>query len=335
MTYTLKDIAIVILNWNGQQLLKQFLPSVVKHSKGSKIYVIDNASTDQSTTIIKKEFPEIKIIQHQQNLGFAEGYNLGLKYIEASILCLLNNDIEVTEGWLQPILKSFNLQEEVAVVQPKILDYNHKSKFEYAGAAGGFIDKFGYPYCRGRVFNVLEKDHGQYSTEQEIFWASGACFFIKASVYKSYHGFDESFFAHMEEIDLCWRIFNDYKNILYNGNSKVFHLGGGTLSKSSAKKTFLNFRNNLLTLTKNASGQIFFLIFTRLVLDGIAGLRFLIKGQIHHCLAIIKAHFSYYWHLPQVLNQRKLHPKKRKDYYSTKSIIWAHFIKKKKSFKAL
>ena len=335
MTYTLKDIAIVVLNWNGQQLLEKFLPSVIEHSVGTSIYVIDNASSDDSISFLQRQYPNIKTIINEENYGFAGGYNKGLKHVKQPILCLLNNDIEVTKGWLQPILNSFNTDETNAIIQPKILDYKKRTHYEYAGAAGGFIDKYGYPFCRGRLFDALEKDEGQYNDEQNIFWASGACFFIKSSLFKQLNGFDESFFAHMEEIDLCWRTFNNNHKIIYNGKSTVYHLGGGTLKTSNPKKTFLNFRNSLLTLTKNTGGAVLFLIFIRLMLDGVGGFRFLLKGQTSHFIAVLKAHFSYYKNLPKALKFRKLQNKKRKDYYKTKSVIWAYFIQNKKTFKEL
>ncbi|MEO8773952.1 MAG: glycosyltransferase family 2 protein, partial [Gelidibacter sp.] len=208
---TKEKIAIVILNWNGKALLEQFLPSVIMHSEEAVIYVADNASTDDSVEFVASHYPTVKIIQNKENGGYAKGYNEALKHVDESIYCLLNSDVEVTENWLKPIAILFKTEAETSIIQPKILDYKNKDYFEYAGAAGGFIDKFGYPFCRGRIFDTLEKDRGQYNDTSQIFWASGACFFIRKSVFENLDGFDESFFAHMEEIDLCWRAYNtDY-----------------------------------------------------------------------------------------------------------------------------
>ncbi|GAB1855669.1 glycosyltransferase family 2 protein [Flavobacteriaceae bacterium MHTCC 0001] len=327
-------IAIVILNWNGKVLLQQFLPSVITHSKSATIYVADNASTDDSVTFLKAEFPQVKIIQNQSNGGYAKGYNDALQHVDADIFCLLNNDVEVTENWLIPIENTFNHTDTIAIVQPKLLDFKQKNCFEYAGAAGGFIDKFGYPYCRGRIFDTLEQDTGQYNDVSPIFWASGACFFIRSSVFRALHGFDETFFAHMEEIDLCWRAHNLGHGIVYNGNSTVYHLGGATLKNTNPQKTFLNFRNSLYTLVKNAKGHIFFLVLLRLVLDGVAGLKFLITLKPSHCIAIIRAHFSFYGQLARLLKLRRTTRPKMK-YYQKTSIVWAYFVNRKKHFKSL
>lgn len=324
-------IAIVILNWNGKKLLKQFLPSVIAHSEAAKVYVADNASTDNSIAFLTSKYPDIEIIKNTTNGGYAKGYNDALKRIDADVFCLVNSDIEVTKNWLKPIISEFKTNRNTAIVQPKILDFKDKSYFEYAGAAGGFIDKYGYPYCRGRIFDTLEKDNGQYNDTSEIFWASGACFFIRKSVFESLNGFDESFFAHMEEIDLCWRAFNQNHTIKYIGTSTVFHVGGATLNSTNPKKTFLNFRNSLITLVKNAHGNIFLLVFTRLLLDGLAGLKFLSELKFAHFIAIIKAHFSFYSKLPSVLKQRKTLIQKGK-YYKTTSIVWQYFVKKRRQF---
>lgn len=250
-------IAVVILNWNGQKLLEQFLPSVTTYSKNADIYVVDNASTDTSMAFVNANYPEVKIIQNKENGGFAKGYNEALKKVDADIFCLLNSDVEVTKNWLEPIVEAFKNNAEVAIMQPKLLDYKQKDYFEYAGAAGGFIDKFGYPYCRGRIFNTLEKDEGQYNDTHSIFWASGACLFVRSYVFKELNGFDESFFAHMEEIDLCWRAKNLGYKIIYTGRSQVYHVGGATLANSNPKKTFLNFRNSLFALVKTLKEMYF------------------------------------------------------------------------------
>ena len=244
-------IAVVILNWNGVKLLEQFLPSVIQFSEDATIYVADNDSTDNSVEFVQQNFPTIKIVKNTGNHGFAKGYNDALKHIDAEIYALVNSDIEVTENWLKPILETFENEKQTAIIQPKILDFKNKENFEYAGAAGGFIDKYGFPFCRGRIFETLEKDNGQYDDNSELFWASGACFFIRKKVYHELGGFDESFFAHQEEIDLCWRAANEGHIIKYNYQSLVYHVGGATLQQGNPKKTYLNFRNSLLMLVKN------------------------------------------------------------------------------------
>ncbi len=327
-------IAVVILNWNGKDLLKKFLPSVIEHSKGADIYVADNASSDDSVAFLKSNFPKINIIQNKTNGGFAKGYNDALQHINADVFCLLNSDVEVTTDWLLPVGQTFDNNPEIAIVQPKILDYNRKEYFEYAGAAGGFVDKFGYPYCRGRIFNTLEKDTEQYNDETPIFWASGACLFIRSTIFKALNGFDTSFFAHMEEIDLCWRAKNKGYEIVYNGNSTIYHVGGATLSNTNPKKTFLNFRNSLFALVKNAKGNILVLVLLRLVMDGIAGIKFLVELKFMHFIAIIKAHISFYSHLPELLKKRKTTKSKTK-YYQRTSIVWDYFVNRKKIYKSL
>ncbi|HLT53491.1 MAG TPA: glycosyltransferase family 2 protein [Flavobacteriaceae bacterium] len=327
-------IAIVILNWNGKELLAKFLPSVVKFSKGAEIIVADNASTDESVSYVKTHFPDIKIILNNENGGYAKGYNDALKQVDADVFCLLNSDVEVTKNWLEPILNQFNVSSETAIIQPKILDYKQKEYFEYAGAAGGFIDKYGYPFCRGRIFGNIEKDSGQYNDILDIFWASGACLFIRSEVFKDLNGFDEHFFAHMEEIDLCWRAHNLEYKTSYVGTSTVYHVGGATLQTLNPKKTYLNFRNSLFTLVKNAKGNCFFLVLTRLILDGFAGVKFLIEGKPKHTWAIVKAHFAFYRHLSYLIEQRKQQPTKG-DYYQITSIVWQYFVHKIKVYDQL
>ncbi|KAB1071875.1 glycosyltransferase family 2 protein [Tamlana haliotis] len=327
-------IAVVILNWNGKALLEQFLASVIAYSKEAQIYVADNASTDDSVAFVKNTFPTVEIIQNKENGGYAKGYNDTLKHIETDIFCLLNSDIEVTEGWLTPIIKAFKTDESTAIVQPKLLDFKKKDYFEYAGAAGGFIDKYGYPYCRGRIFESIEKDEGQYNDHTDIFWASGACLFIRSRVFNQLNGLDNHFFAHMEEIDLCWRAKNQGYSIKYIGDSTVYHVGGATLNNINPKKTFLNFRNSLFLLTKNAKGFLFGIILVRLFLDGIAGIKFLAELKPMHTIAIIKAHFSYYMQLNRLLHQRKL-TNQRINYYNIKSIVFEHFLLKKKNYTQL
>lgn len=329
--YSYKDIAVVILNWNGKPLLEQFLPSVIKYSNDANIYVADNASTDDSVEFVSIYFPKVKLIRNATNGGYAKGYNDALKHIEEPLLCLLNSDIEVTENWLQPIIDLYNSDSKTAIIQPKILDYKNKSFFEYAGAAGGFIDKFGYPYCRGRIFDTIEEDKGQYNDTINIFWASGACFFIKNEIFKTLQGFDETYFAHMEEIDLCWRAYNLKHATKYVGTSTVYHVGGATLSNTNPRKTYLNFRNSLFTLVKNADKHVFIRTVLRMKLDGIAALRFLFQLKPQYCFAILKAHLSFYKNLGRVLRQRK-QLSKRSNYYKTNSIVWSYFIKKNKTF---
>jgi len=327
-------IAIVILNWNGKALLEKFLPEIIRYSptEYTDIYVADNASTDDSISFIKKSFVTIKIIKNTANWGFAKGYNLALDKIKADIFALVNSDIEVTHNWLEPIYNHFNQYSNTAIIQPKILDYKDKIYFEYAGAAGGYIDKLGYPYCRGRIFNSLEKDAGQYNDVQSIFWASGACFFIRSEVFKKLGGFDADFYAHQEEIDLCWRAQNSGYQIMYIGASTVYHVGGATLRTYHWKKTFLNFRNSLYSITKNAPSNYLLLIFQRLLLDGIAGVKFILEGKPIHTFAILKAHFSFYANFFKMKNKRKLTLQKRRDYFSKKSIVWDYFVNGNKNF---
>lgn len=321
----MKKIAVVILNWNGVKLLEQFLPSVTQFSQEATIYVADNASTDESIQFVKNNYPEVKIIQNKSNKGFAGGYNEALQQVDEEIYALVNSDIEVTENWLNPIVKFFETEPETTIIQPKILDFKKKEFFEYAGAAGGFIDKFGYPFCRGRIFDTLEKDNGQYDDRIEIFWASGACFFIRSAVYKEMKGFDEDFFAHQEEIDLCWRTINKGYKIKYCPESIVYHVGGATLQQSNPKKTFLNFRNSLLMLIKNLPQDVLFqILIIRLLLDGIAGVKFILGGQFVHCLAIIRAHFSFYGLF--LRNYKKREKKQTELYFKTKSVVYGYYV---------
>lgn len=329
--------ALVILNWNGKKLLEKFLPSLVHFSslQNVTIYVADNASTDDSVLFVKNHFPTVQIIKNSTNGGFAKGYNDALQHIDADIYGLINSDIEVTKNWLPPIISIFEKEKNTAVVQPKILDYKQKNAFEYAGAGGGFIDMLGYPYCRGRIFNDIEKDNGQFNDTVPIFWASGACFFVRASVFKQLQGFDEDYFAHQEEIDLCWRIQNANYTITYTGLSTVYHVGGATLKESNPHKTFLNFRNSLFSILKNVpDSKIIPLIFSRLVLDGVAGILFFVKLRPIHTFAIIKAHFSFYKNVSKMLSKRH-HFTQNKKYYTLKSIVWNYFILRKKRFSDL
>jgi len=313
-------IAVAILNWNGRHLLEQFLPAITRYSKQADLYVIDNASTDDSISFLQTKYPDINLIKLNKNYGYAGGYNRGLAQIDADIYALVNSDLEVTENWLQPIIQEFENNNNTAIVQPKIKDYKNKKKFEYAGAAGGFLDFFGYPYCDGRRLFKVEQDQGQYNHNKEIFWASGACLFIRKTTFEKLKGLDESFFAHQEEIDLCWRTHHQGNLVRYIPESTVYHLGGASLSNQNPFKTYLNFRNNLLMLLKNLpTTHLFPVIFTRLILDGVAGAVFLLQGKPKHTWAVIKAHFGFYKRVPNAWQKRPKHPVKT--YYNRWSIF--------------
>lgn len=318
-------VAIAILNWNGKSWLEKFLPGVIQYSSETEIYVIDNASTDDSIDFVRRTFPLVKIIENASNSGFAAGYNEGLRSIDADVFCLLNSDVEVTEGWLQRVVALFKENAEIAVIQPKVLDYKNRNQFEFAGAAGGFLDNLGYPYCRGRLFETVETDLGQYDDEAEIFWASGCCFFIRSKDFWAQNGFDERFFAHQEEIDLCWRLQNAGRRIFYTSQSTVYHVGGGTLNKQSARKTFLNIRNNFTMLLKNLPTKaVFPVLLARLILDAAAAVHFGLKMGFPHFLAVIQAHFSFYRQIPGTLKLRR-GPQVQK-YFNAKFIIFKHFL---------
>jgi GT2 family glycosyltransferase len=291
----MKKVAVVVLNWNGEKLLKEFLPSVINSLPiYAEVIIADNASDDNSIQFLKEHFPEVKIIKNKSNGGFAKGYNEALKTVNNPYIVLLNSDIETPNYWIEPVINAMELNPEIGAAMPKILQYKKKSHFEYAGAAGGFIDKWGFPFCRGRIFNELEEDHGQYNTNIPIFWASGACMFVRNELFKKLEGFDEFFFAHMEEIDLCWRIQRLGHKIYVIGESHVFHLGGGTLNKLSPRKTFLNFRNNLLLLVKNdVSKGFWFRLIQKLILDGVAGLKFLLNGNFKHFFCSFKRTYCF------------------------------------------
>jgi len=316
-------------------LLERFLPSVVKFSENATIYVADNASTDGSISFLDQTYPQIQIIRNKENGGFAKGYNDALQHITADVFCLLNSDVEVTEGWLTPISEAFKTLPKAAIIQPKILDLLNKEYFEYAGAAGGYIDQLGYPFCRGRIFQSLEKDKGQYDDTKEIFWATGACMFVKKEVFTELNGFDGDYFAHQEEVDFCWRAKNHGYKVYFIGTSKVYHLGGSTLSNMNPKKTYLNFRNSLFSITKNLPRRkAFLIIFVRLLLDGIAAVRFIFQFRFKHVLAILRAHFSFYRQF------RKMYQKREKTkfllkYYTTKSIVWSYFVHQVRNFSVL
>lgn len=327
--------AVVILNWNGRHLLEQFLPSVTRFSEEATVYVADNASSDDSLDFLKKNYPQVKLIEIPTNLGYAGGYNEALKQVEEEIVILLNSDVEVTKNWLQPIISIFEKETGVAAIQPKIKDYKNRDYFEYAGAAGGFIDKFGYPYCRGRIFQQLEKDEGQYDDEIEIFWASGACLAVRKSIFFKAGGLDEDFFAHQEEIDLCWRFRNMGFKIKYSGKSTIYHVGGATLDMMNPRKTFYNFRNSLFMILKNVkSPQLYSILFGRMLLDGIAGIKFLLEGKFKHLWQILRAHGSFYRNFFRIKKKRENLSKTGK-YYEIPSVVYAHFIKGKSRFEEL
>ena len=295
--------AVIILNWNGKAWLEKFLPTLQEYSQEATIFVADNASTDDSVDYVKINFPTVKIIINASNGGYAKGYNDVLKHIDSEYFVLINSDIEVTAGWLSPIIALMDNDKQIAACQPKILDYNNKNNFEYAGASGGFIDNLGYPFCRGRIFDSVEEDKGQYNDAIEVFWATGACLFVRAVHYNEVGGLDEDFFAHQEEIDMCWRLKNKRYKIMVEPKSVVYHVGGGTLNAGSPFKTHLNFRNNLFMLFKNLpTSSLFTIIPMRLVLDGVAALTFLNKEKgLEHVLAIAKAHFSFYFAIPNLI----------------------------------
>lgn len=334
--------AVVILNWNGRHLLEQFLPIVIKNSSepGVEIYVGDNASTDDSLIYIKKSFPTIKTIALDKNYGFAGGYNKALKEISADYYLLLNSDIAPEKNWLQPLISAMDKDSNLAACMPKIRDHKDTNRFEYAGASGGYIDIFGYPFCRGRILNEIETDTGQYNDALPVFWATGAALMIRADLFNKTGGLDESFFAHMEEIDLCWRIKNMGYNIKIFPISEVLHVGGATLSMQHPKKTFLNFRNNLLMLVKNLpSSKLITILFIRMILDGVAAFHFLLKGEVKHFKAVFFAHMDFYSRLPKAMNDRhNLKPFRIKNHHNEiypQSIIWSFYIKKIRRFSEL
>lgn len=329
-----KKVAVVILNWNGREYLEKFLPNVIEFSKDvADVIVADNDSTDDSVEFLKSNFPEVEIIINDTNGGFAKGYNDALAKVDAEYYVLLNSDIEVTKDWIKPVIQLMESDSKIAACQPKILSYYEKNKFEYAGAAGGFIDKYGYPFCRGRIFQTIEEDKGQYDDQTEIFWATGACMFVKSNLYKEFLGLDNDFFAHMEEIDFCWRLKNSGYKIYYVPDSTVYHIGGGTLPKKSSRKTYLNFRNNLILLYKNLpSNKLFIVFFARIMLDLIAAAKFVISGGINDMMAVFKAHIHFY----QNISKHKL---KRKEYKHNKvskvfigNIVIEYYLKRKKIF---
>ena len=303
----MKPVAVVILNWNGRDFLEKFLPSVVQYSQDdAQVWIVDNCSTDDSMDFVREQFPGIQIVLLDTNYGFAQGYNLGIQQIPCETLVLLNSDVEVTPNWIRPVIGYMHENEGMVACQPKILDYHHRGRFEYAGAAGGYIDRNGYVFCAGRIFNAFETDNGQYPGNTEVFWASGAALFVKREAFVNVGGLDEDFYAHMEEIDLCWRLKNRGFRIGACRGASVFHVGGGTLNKENPLKTYLNFRNNLYLLIKNyRSGSLVLKLLKRLFLDGIAALHFLREGKVAYFKAVLRAHASFYRNAGHFLEKRR------------------------------
>jgi GT2 family glycosyltransferase len=330
-------VAVVILNYNGKAFLEKFLPKVIEHSKDdAEIIVADNASTDGSLAMMAANFPKIRVIKNPANKGFSNGYNLALKQVQAEYFVLLNSDIAVTPNWINPLIEFMESDKQIAACQPKILDFYNQSLFEYAGAGGGFIDKYGYPFCRGRLFQSLEADTGQYDNPIEVFWASGACMFVRSSLFVEYGGFDDDFFAHMEEIDFCWRLKNAGYKIMYVPFSKVYHIGGGTLPKKSSHKTYLNFRNNLSLLYKNLPDRLLlYVIIARLFLDIAASLKFLIEGGLPDFFAVLRAHLHFYKKIPHLRKKRNKFKRYQVSGIYKKNIAVRYFLLRKRKFSQL
>jgi GT2 family glycosyltransferase len=329
-------LAIVILNYNGASFLQQFLPSVIQHSAGHRIIVADNASTDASVAVLKNEFPEVELLLLPANKGYAGGYNEALRQIQATYYLLLNSDVEVSPGWLDPMLELMDSRADIAACQPKILSWHQPDYFEYAGAAGGYLDLLAYPFCRGRIFDTLEKDHGQYNEAVPVFWATGACMMLRSTSFHQLGGFDASFFAHMEEIDLCWRIHLSGQQVYACPQSRVYHVGGGTLPKSNPRKTFLNFRNGLWMLYKNSSPKMLgWKMGARLLLDWIAAIKFLAQGQFSNAWAVLKAHARALGNLPYSARKKiQQNAANRKNIPLYKGfIVWDYYAKGVREFR--
>ncbi|MEG0949456.1 MAG: glycosyltransferase family 2 protein [Bacteroidales bacterium] len=333
----MKKVSVVILNWNGAELLRTYLPSVCRYTCGdlADLVVADNGSDDDSLQVLREEFPQVKVIEMPVNRGFAEGYNIALKHIHTEYVVLLNSDVEVTEGWLEPMIAYADQYPEVAAIQPKIRACRRRTHFEHAGAAGGYLDRFGYPFCRGRIFDTVEEDLGQYDTVADIFWATGACLFTRTKDYHEAGGLDALFFAHMEEIDLCWRFHRRNKRVVCVPQSVVYHLGGATLDTENPRKTYLNFRNNLLMLYKNLpAGKRRGILFRRKLLDGIAALNFAIHGKWENVAAIYNAHLDGRKMINTYYKERSVHPEKKVPYHDI-SIVWAYYFRKKRYYSEL
>lgn len=333
------SVAVVILNWNGKSFLQQFLPSILLSEYDNlQIIVGDNASTDDSVAFITENFPTVQIFCNTTNYGFAGGYNQILARVEADYYVLLNSDVEVTPNWIKPVINLMESDEQIAAAQPKIKSFNQKSQFEYAGAAGGFLDLYAFPFCRGRLFNVYEEDRNQYHDTTEVFWASGAALFIKSKCWKEAGGLDADLFAHMEEIDLCWRLKNLNYKIMYCADSEVFHVGGGTLQTENPFKTYLNFRNNLMIMQKNLpANDAYFRIAIRMCIDFVAWWHFLLTGKPKFTVAVTKGHYHFLKALFKTGNKRTLYQKPYLQHTGTyaNSVVWAFFVKKIKYFSGL
>lgn len=329
--------AVVILNWNGRAFLERFLPSVVAHCPaGAEVVVADNASSDGSVAFLRERHPLVRLIEFQENGGFAKGYNDALRLVDADYYVLLNSDVETTENWIPPVIGMMEANPAIAACQPKIRSLHEREKFEYAGAAGGFIDAYGYPFCRGRIFDVLEEDRGQYDDAREIFWATGACLFVRAEIFHALGGLDEDFFAHMEEIDFCWRLKNAGYSVMYCPESTVFHVGGGSLPKESPRKTYLNFRNNLSLLVKNLPAKrLAWVLFVRYLLDLFAALQFLLKGRRGDAAAVWSAHSHFLRSLPRCLAKRRALRQRDVGPVYRGSLVVEHFVRGVKVFSGL
>lgn len=314
-------------------MLQEFLPSVVEHSATTQIVVADNGSTDDSVEFLRNNYPQIQLVINDKNYGFAEGYNKALAHVEADYYVILNSDVEVTPNWIEPVVELMESDENIAICQPKLLSHINRDTFEYAGGAGGFIDRFGYPFCRGRVFSTLEKDEGQYDDVREVFWATGAAMFVKAPLFHKLGGFDGDFFAHMEEIDFCWRAKNSGYKVMYCPASKIYHVGGGTLPPSSPFKTFLNFRNNFALLYKNLRRiSIAYVFPARIVLDYVAAVRFLTEGKPKEFWAVVRAHFAFYRMVPSLTRKRRKMDHRKVGEIYRGSVVFANFLFKKNKF---
>ena len=337
----MKKVSVIILNWNGAEMLRRFLPSVVKYSPEAEVVVADNGSTDNSLEILREEFPGVKTMVFSENYGFAEGYNKALAQTETPYTLLLNSDVEVTPGWLRPLLDFMESRPEAAACQPKILNCNHREYFEYAGACGGYLDSLGYPYCRGRVMGVVERDEGQYDGEPvSVFWATGAAMLIRTDIYNKVGGLDARFFAHQEEIDLCWRLRSRGYGVWCVSESTVYHLGGATLDKSNPRKTFLNFRNNLLMLYKNLpADRRVGVMALRYFLDYLAAFQKLLTGDRKEALAIVRARFEYSHirHEFDDVRRKNLEAATVKDMPEMRpnSLLWAYYVKGVRKFSEL
>ena len=325
----MKGFSIVIVTWNGLHHLKRFFPSVAATNYPDfEIIIADNNSTDGSKEWIKEHYPDVKIAAFDDNYGYTGGNNRAVPFAEKEILLFLNNDVEVTPDWLIGISTAFEADDEVAIVQPKLLSVEQPEYFEYAGAAGGYLDMLGYPFCRGRVLDTVEKDVGQYDDETEIVWASGAAFAIRKEIFTTLGGFDEDFEFHMEEIDLCWRIQNSGYKIRYNNTTEVFHANASTLNQNNPRKTFLNYRNKLFMITKNSQNNLFFLLIEKIFIDALISIFILFSKGFNHFFAIIKAYFSFYKHINLLLEFRK-NEKREIKHYKIRSIICEYLFYKR------